>query len=85
MQRPLAQNAETCAKKQPLVVKVGWHSLCGRLSFMHVIKSTFYSIVGRDIQEVCGSSGILTVVVLKFAGACWGAVALLTSYLTLNT
>ena len=32
-----------------------------------------------DIQEVCGSSRILTALVLKFAGACWGAVALLTS------
>ena len=52
---------------------------------MHVIKLTFHSIVDRDIQEVCGSSRILTALVLKFAGARWGAVALLTSYLTLNT
>ena len=47
----------------------------------HVINS----IVHRDIQEVCGSSRLLTALVLKFAGARWGAVALLTSYLTLNT
>ena len=52
---------------------------------MQVIKLTFHSIVDRDIQEVCGSSRILTALVLKFAGARWGAVALLTSYLTLNT
>ena len=51
----------------------------------HVIKLTFHSIMDRDIKEVCGSSRILTTLVLKFAGACWGAVALLTSYLTLNT
>ena len=50
----------------------------------HVIKLTFHSIVYRDIQEVCGSSRLLTALVLKFAGARWGAVALLTSYLTLN-
>jgi len=41
--------------------------------------------VDRDIQEVCGSSRILTALALKFAVARWGAVALLTSYLTLNT
>ena len=35
----------------------------------HVIKSTFHSIVHRDIQEECGSSRILTALVLKFAGA----------------
>jgi len=40
--------------------------------------------VHRDIQEVCGSSRQLTALVLKFAGAHWGAVALLTSYLTLK-
>jgi len=51
----------------------------------YVIKLTFHSIVHRDIQEVCGSSRLLTALVLKFAGARWGAVALLTSYLTLNT
>jgi len=50
-----------------------------------MIKLTFHSIVDRDIQEVCGSSRILTALVLKFAEARWGAVALLTSYLTLNT
>ena len=48
-------------------------------------KLTFHSIVHRDIQEVCGNSRILTALVLKFAGACWGTVALLTSYMTLNT
>ena len=37
------------------------------------------------IQEVCRSSRILTALVLKFAGVRWGAVALLTSYPTLNT
>ena len=52
---------------------------------MHVIKLTFHSIVHRDIQEICGSRRILTAVALKFAGARWGTVALLTSYLTLNT
>ena len=57
----------------------------GRTSPMHTIKLTFHSIVDRDIQEVCGSSRILTALVLKFAGALWGAVALLTSYLTFNT
>ena len=51
----------------------------------HVIKLTFHSIVHRDIQEVCGSSRILTAPVFKFAGVCWGVVALLTSYLMLNT
>ena len=51
----------------------------------HMIKLTFSSIVHRDIQEVCGSSRLLTALVLKFAGARWGVVALLTSYLTLNT
>jgi len=53
--------------------------------YAHVIKLTFHSIVDRDIQEVCRSSRVLTALVLKFAGARWGAVALLTSYLTLNT
>jgi len=52
---------------------------------VHVIKLTFHSIVHRDIQEVCRSSRILTALVLKFAGARWGTVALLTFYLTLNT
>jgi len=52
---------------------------------VHVIKLTFHSIVDRDIQEVCGSSRIVTALVLKFARAHWGAVALLTSYLMLNT
>ena len=55
---------------------------------IHVIKLTFHighSIVHRDIHEVCRISRILTAIVLKFAGAHWGAVALLTSYLTLNT
>ena len=51
----------------------------------HVIKLTFHSLVDRDIQEVCGSSRILTALVLKFAGAGWGTVALLTSDLMLNT
>ena len=51
----------------------------------HVIKLTFHSIVHRDIQEVCENSRILTALVLKFAGVRWGTVALLTSYLTLNT
>ena len=51
----------------------------------HVIKLTFHSIVDGDIQEVCRSSRILTALALKFAGARWGAVALLTSFLTLNT
>jgi len=46
---------------------------------VHMITSTFHSIVDRDIQEVCGSSRILTALVLKFTGARWGAVALLTS------
>ena len=41
-----------------------------------MIKLTFHSIVDRDIQEVCGSSRILTAVMLKFAWARWGAVAL---------
>ena len=41
---------------------------------MHVIKLTFHSIVHWDIQEVCGSSRLLTALVLKFVGACWGAV-----------
>ena len=49
-----------------------------------MIKLTFHSIVHRDIQEVCGSSRLLTALVLKSAGARWGTVALLTSYLTLN-
>jgi len=48
------------------------------------IKLTFHSIVHRDIQEVCGCSRLLTALVLKFAGVRWGAVALLTSYLTLK-
>ena len=39
---------------------------------MHVIKLTFHSIVHRDIQEVCGSSRLLTALVLKFARARWG-------------
>ena len=52
---------------------------------MHMIKLTFHSIVHRDIQEVCGSSRILTALVLKFGGARWGIVDLLTSYLMLNT
>ena len=51
----------------------------------HVMKLTFHGIVHRDIQEVCGSSRLLTALVLKFAGAHWGAVTLLTSSLTLNT
>ena len=34
-----------------------------------MIKLTFKSIVHRDIQEVCGSSRILTALMLKFAGA----------------
>jgi len=58
--------------------------LVPRLLQAHVIKLTFHSIVDRDIQEVCGSSRLLTALVLKFAGAHWGAVALLTSYLMLN-
>ena len=41
----------------------------------HVIKLTFHSIGHRDIQEVCGSSRPLTA--LKFAGARWGAAALI--------
>ena len=49
------------------------------------MKLKFHSIVHRDIQEVCGSSRILTALVLKFARAWWGAVALLTSYLMPNT
>jgi len=48
-------------------------------------KLTFHSIVHRDIQEACESSRILTALVLKFARAQWGTVALLTSYLKLNT
>jgi len=43
-----------------------------------VIKLTFHSIVHRDIQEVRGSSRLLTALVMKLAGAHWGAVALLT-------
>jgi len=34
-----------------------------------VIKLTFHSKVDRDIQEVRGSSKLLTALVLKFAGA----------------
>jgi len=36
---------------------------------VHFIKSTIYSIVQRDLQEVYGSSRILTALVLKFASA----------------
>ena len=39
----------------------------------------------RDIEEVYGSSRLLTALVLKFAGARRGAVALLTSYVMLNS
>jgi len=42
-------------------------------------------MVHSDIQEVCGSSRIVTALVLKFAGTHWGVTALLTSYLMLNT
>ena len=43
------------------------------------------SIVHSSIQEVCGSSRIVTALVLKLASAQWGATALWTSYLMLNT
>jgi len=56
----------------------------GQAPFAHD-KINIPSIVDRDLQEVCGSSRILTALVLKFAGVRWGAVALLTSYLMLNT
>ena len=39
----------------------------------------------RKIHFHDGNSRLLTALVLKFAGAHWGAVALLTSYLMLNT
>jgi len=41
-------------------------------------------IVHSDIQEVCRSSGILTALMLKFARAWWGPIALLASYLMLT-
>jgi len=47
---------------------------------VQVIKLTFHSIVHRDIQEVWGSSRILTALVLKFAEAHLGAVAPFTSF-----
>ena len=37
-----------------------------------MIKLTFHSIVHRDIQEVCGSSRLLTTLVVKFAGGALG-------------
>jgi len=40
-------------------------------------------MVHWDIQEVCGTSRIVTALVPKFAGMHWGTVIL--SYLTLNT
>jgi len=49
-------------------------------------KITFHmGIVHSDLQEVCGSSRIVTALVLKFAGACWGATASSTPYPMLNT
>ena len=41
--------------------------------------------VHSNMQKVCGSCRIVTALVLKFAGACWGITALLTSYLMLST
>jgi len=52
---------------------------------VHVIKLTFPRIGDRDIKEGWGSNRLLTGLVLKFAGARWVAVVLLTSYLMLNT
>ena len=52
---------------------------------MSVTANHMTSIVHRDIEEVYGSSRLLTALVLKFAGARWGAVALLTSYVMLNS
>jgi len=45
----------------------------------------FIGIVHSDIQGVCRSSRIVTALVLKITGVQWGAFALLTSYLMLNT
>jgi len=44
-----------------------------------------HGIEHSDIQEVCGSRGIVTALVLKFTELQWGATLLLTSYLILNT
>jgi len=50
-----------------------------------MVKLHSIGIVQNDIQEVCESSKIVIALVLKFTGAKWGAIALLTSYLMLNT
>ena len=42
-------------------------------------------IVYNDMQEVCGSSGLVTALVLRFAGDQRGLIAVWTFYLMLNT
>jgi len=41
----------------------------GRISSVHVLKLMVICIVHSDIKEVCGSSRIVTALVLKFARA----------------
>ena len=55
--------------------------LCAR----GISKIPYIGIERSDIQEVCGSHGIVTALVLKFTELQWGATLLLTSYLILNT
>ena len=71
---------------QIIALKQVFYRGAGKLH-AHVTKLTFHSTVDSSVQEVhvFGSNRILTALVLKFAGACWGATALLTSCLTLNT
>ena len=38
-----------------------------------------------DVQEECGTSRLVTALVLKFSGVQWDIIAVLTSYLMLNT
>ena len=45
----------------------------------------FHSILYNDMQEVCENSRLLMALVLRVAGDRWGLIALLTSYLMLNT
>ena len=49
------------------------------------INIPYSATVHSDIQEECGTSRLVTALVLKFSGAQWDVIAVLTSYLILNT
>ena len=46
----------------------GWDKLS-----VHMVKLTFHKLVHSDIQEVCGSSRIVTALALMFTRTQWGA------------